>query len=84
MNSLIAPRVEFRQEHHLRLLYLGEIVVGRVLTDGGKRNRPRWMFDLQTPCRNWVSANTVEEAELTLLGVVREWLARAGLQGDGR
>lgn len=73
-------KITWRTRGDLEVLYLGEIPVGRVAPDGGRNNRPRWLFNLDGAASIWRDAKTIVEARVCVLLALDQWLNRAGLQ----
>ena len=75
------PRTEWRDWNGLQALYLGEIIVGRVAPDGGKRNKPRAIFNLAASESRafWFDCADIADAKLSIEVRLAEWLRRAGL-----
>jgi len=69
----------WKAQNHLEVLCLGDIEVGRVSATGGRKNRPRWIFNLAYPASFWRDALTIEQARAELLAALDGWLQRAGL-----
>lgn len=73
------PATSWKTSNRLEVLCLGDIEVGRVCPDGGRRNRPRWIFNLAHPASFWRDAPTLDQARAELVGALDGWLQRAGL-----
>lgn len=73
------PKISWKQTDNFEQLYLGQILVGSVMPDGGHRNRPRWTFKLKGICVFWQDEKTVSDAREALITALHDWLARAGL-----
>lgn len=69
----------WREVRGMEVLHLGEIEVGRVCRDGGKKNRPRWLFVLDINRAFWRDEKTIEQAKFAVEARIMGWLARAGL-----
>lgn len=69
----------WRREGDIDVLYLGEIAVGRVHDRGGRKDRPRWLFNLAGAIGFWRDEKTVEQARFALMLALRGWIRRAGL-----
>lgn len=79
----MAPhRIEWRPWCGLQALYLGEVIVGRVAPDGGKRNKPRAIFNLASVENgaHWFDCPTVVDARREIEARLDRWLERTGLQ----
>lgn len=76
----MTPTLTWRAEHGLEVLYLGRVAVGRVAPTGGRRNSPRWLFQLALYTATWKDAKSVEEAKACVLLSLDSWLEQAGLQ----
>lgn len=63
----------------LEVLSLGRHEVGRVAPTGGKRNKPRWIFNLGGSFVYWRTENTIEQARAALVLATEQWLVDAGL-----
>lgn len=76
------PRIEWRSWSGLQALYLGDIIVARVAPDGGRKNKPRAIFNLAAVDGGafWFDCATVEEAREQIEARLDRWLRRAGLQ----
>lgn len=68
------------RQNDIEILLIGEIEVGRVMATGGKKNSPRYIFNLLGSRAFWRDAKSIEEARLALMGALSDWLRRAGLQ----
>lgn len=62
-------------------LTLGEIVVARVMDNGGRNNRPRWIFHNTPSFACWTDARTVDAAKAAAEAALSDWLVRTGLVG---
>lgn len=73
------PPIEWKHEHGLQVLYMGEIDVGRVAADGGRKNSPRYIFNLRRHFAYWKDEKTVDRARLQVELALKEWLRQAGI-----
>jgi len=69
----------WRREGDIDVLYLGEIAVGRVIDRGGRKDRPRWLFNLAGAVAFWHDETTEERARLALMLALHAWIRKAGL-----
>lgn len=72
-------KLEWRLKYGMEILHLGEIEVGRVRKDGGRKGRPTWMFNLEAHIAFWHDEATVEQAKAAVLMKMQNWLERAGI-----
>jgi hypothetical protein len=80
-----APHTEWRLwSTNIEALYLGEIIVGRVATDGGGRSGklPRAIFNLAAIESGafWWPVASIDSGKLLVEGRLSDWLRTAGLQ----
>lgn len=71
--------ITWRNVYGLHVLAMGEIDIGRVARNGGKEDKPRWLFNLAGITCQWQTAKTIDAASASLRIELRKWLVRAGL-----